>query len=1090
MLSAASAHEARLTDEDVLPRCSELEDKVDADTAPPPLSSLKADALFRDPPAPRQSTNSVTSLSNAMWRGPRGNVKVYFLVTASTIRHYPSTIIMPLLPLCILISLGIFGVASWEDANTSKQRDDAKQLAITTTTTTSTTMQVTASTIRRYPSTLIMPLLLLCILISLGIFGVASWEDANTSKQREDAKQLAITTASSFEHTIEEAYPAIASLDTLIDLTRLWSHTLGNFSVSMDRMTKLQDRKLMNVQIAPQLVISAVYPPGDLPDYFYKFDNGSCRQSLALSWLSGELDPTINLYDEENSSQMSLLRCLDSYKRDLAVLIALRDKKTIPDHPAKLWWKADSQAQALASMPDLAADILHGQKSTGHISQSNAALPNSRFPSPREDVNHSHAALLSLKVPSPRNDNNHTPSPLPSSRFSSPREGMNYSHAAHLSIRVPSPRNDINHSPSPQPNSRFPSPREGMNHSHTAQTNDLAADILHGSKSEGHVNHSRDLSNHASRHGQLPPPPPRPASELQRQGSRDGARIQSPDQLPGQQHGHHSMLPPPPPLPASELQRQGSRDGAGNQPTDQLPGQQHGHHGQLPPPPPRPGSELQRQGSFEVDRNQPPDQLPGQPCQLPPPPPRPAIELQRQGSYDGAGDYDWATDYADADTGYTTTDLGYTSTDIRPTLELHVPMQTKPTALASPQGYSPQPGASPQYSPGTHPGGHRPKASKPPLAPGFPVDPRRAALAVPPQGPVHSVPQKRSLSPAAVQAPQGPVHSVPQKRSLSPAAVQAQQRPVHSVPHKRSLSPAAVQAPQGPVHSVPQKRSLSPAAVQAPAETPQKTPRLRNPITTPVKVTGTPMAAMLGFEDRDAADDELDDSVAAACAEEASRSQEMETDEVVLSAGPNPCACLPNLVMRIDSYVTRKAESYKTTCILLLAEPNPCVSLPNQVMRFDYYVTRKEEFNTATYILLSADPNPCVSLPNQVVIRIDYYVTRKEEFYTATYIPLPADPDEELSFFKKVEVLEEEVVETSEGGLPSRAKSSCAAAISTVDLCHDEKNVTATWQFCLVFCHNKKNVTATCSATWQFCLVFCHDKKNVTATCSATIRRT
>eukprot|EP00798_Chlamydomonas_sp_ICE-L_P005338 gene5338-12933_t len=105
-----------------------------------------------------------------------------------------------------------------------------------------------------------MPLLLLCILIGLGIFGVASWETATKSKQRDDARQLAITTASSFNQTIEEAYPVIASLGTLIDLTRLWSATLGNFSVSMDRM-KLHDGQLMTVQIAPQLVISAVYPP-------------------------------------------------------------------------------------------------------------------------------------------------------------------------------------------------------------------------------------------------------------------------------------------------------------------------------------------------------------------------------------------------------------------------------------------------------------------------------------------------------------------------------------------------------------------------------------------------------------------------------------------------------------------------------------------------------------------------------------------------------------------------------------------------------------------------------------------------------------
>eukprot|EP00798_Chlamydomonas_sp_ICE-L_P005339 gene5339-12934_t len=81
MLSAASAHEVRLPSEDVLPRCSELEDEVDADTAPSAFSSLKPGALFRDPPAPRPSTNSVLSWGTAQWRKPgQGKVKAYFAV--------------------------------------------------------------------------------------------------------------------------------------------------------------------------------------------------------------------------------------------------------------------------------------------------------------------------------------------------------------------------------------------------------------------------------------------------------------------------------------------------------------------------------------------------------------------------------------------------------------------------------------------------------------------------------------------------------------------------------------------------------------------------------------------------------------------------------------------------------------------------------------------------------------------------------------------------------------------------------------------------------------------------------------------------
>eukprot|EP00798_Chlamydomonas_sp_ICE-L_P025099 gene25099-10741_t len=273
MLSAASANEVRLPDEDLLPRCSELEDKVVADTAPSALSSSKACALFLDSPAPRRA-NSVASLSNALWRGSQGNVKAYFSsstlimpllllciliglgIFRDRIRHYSSTLIMPLLLLCILIGLGIFGdrhhypsIRATPPPSSCPCCSCASSSAWAS--------SVTATTIRRYPSILIMPLLLLCILIGLGIFGVASCENANTSKQRDNAKHLAITTVGSFQQTIAEAYPIIASLDTLIDLTRLWSHTLGNFSVSMDRMTKLQDRKLMNVQIAPQLVISA-----------------------------------------------------------------------------------------------------------------------------------------------------------------------------------------------------------------------------------------------------------------------------------------------------------------------------------------------------------------------------------------------------------------------------------------------------------------------------------------------------------------------------------------------------------------------------------------------------------------------------------------------------------------------------------------------------------------------------------------------------------------------------------------------------------------------------------------------------------------
>ncbi len=65
-------------------------------------------------------------------------------------------------------------------------------------------LQVIQSTIRKYPSTVLIPLTVLCVVCGLGVFGVMSGVALNNSNRRSEATQTAAAMLNSFKTTVEQ----------------------------------------------------------------------------------------------------------------------------------------------------------------------------------------------------------------------------------------------------------------------------------------------------------------------------------------------------------------------------------------------------------------------------------------------------------------------------------------------------------------------------------------------------------------------------------------------------------------------------------------------------------------------------------------------------------------------------------------------------------------------------------------------------------------------------------------------------------------------------------------------------------------------